>query len=346
MATHYEILGVDSNASLTEIKAAYRKLAHRYHPDKHPESDKFLEISKAYEVLSDVSLRKHYDDTLEFEAYQVSPDYPYEERPAYKTTPTYTSSPVGYSRSAYIYGGLFVGGLVLFSVLFPFLLMKSSAQKHFQKGLMYYEGGMYMSALESFKKSMNDMGGKKGLANYYSAHILFYQYQNHQLTTKYIDNALEYIDDDSLRSELHWMKGRCFQSMQRYEVALHNFGQVQDFGQSYDSALLHTGIIHAVNLKQYQESIKFFNQVLLRNDNCHEAAYFKAYSFQKTDRHQEAIAIFDTLIDQGYAAGASYFHRALSEIKLNLHEEACADFMTAINLGVEEAQKLHLIYCR
>lgn len=350
MATHYEILGVESTASLADIKAAYRKLAHQYHPDKYPRSGptnkQFLEISKAYEVLSDPDSRKQYDERLEYQAYYTIPRERYGERPYQRQQPVFTTRWSGeYTRTAYVYGGLFVGGLVLFSILFPFLLMKNSAEKHFQKGLVYYEGGMYMSALESFKKSMNDLGGKKGLANYYSAHILFYQYQNHQLTTKYIDKALEYIDDDSLQSELYWMKGRCFQSMQRYEVALHNFSQVQDFGQSYDSALLHAGIIYSLNLHQYNKGIPFFKEALQRNENCHEAAYFKAYSLQKMERHREAIAIFETLIDQGYATGGSYFHKALSEIKLNLHDEACFDFMKAIQLGVEEAQKLHLIYC-
>ncbi len=59
---YYEILGVDKKASKEDIKKAFHKLAHKYHPDKSTgDADKFKEASEAYSTLSDDKKRSEYD---------------------------------------------------------------------------------------------------------------------------------------------------------------------------------------------------------------------------------------------------------------------------------------------
>uniref|UniRef100_A0A8D1QHN4 DnaJ homolog subfamily C member 16 n=1 Tax=Sus scrofa TaxID=9823 RepID=A0A8D1QHN4_PIG len=72
----YRVLGVSRTASQADIKKAYKKLAREWHPDKNKDpgaEDKFIQISKAYEILSNEEKRSHYDhygDAGENQGYQ------------------------------------------------------------------------------------------------------------------------------------------------------------------------------------------------------------------------------------------------------------------------------------
>jgi len=63
---YYKILGLEKNATLNDIKKAYRKLARKYHPDLNPNDkvaeQKFKEVNEANEVLSNPENRKKYDE--------------------------------------------------------------------------------------------------------------------------------------------------------------------------------------------------------------------------------------------------------------------------------------------
>ena len=75
---YYRVLGVSKKASAKEIKAAYRRLARKHHPDVNPGSReaeaRFKEINEAYEVLSDTEKRRRYDQLGEhWDAVRGSP---------------------------------------------------------------------------------------------------------------------------------------------------------------------------------------------------------------------------------------------------------------------------------
>jgi curved DNA-binding protein len=66
---YYEVLGVKADASIDEIKKAFKKLARKHHPDAGGDEARFKDISEAYEVLSDKKKREEYDTFLKFGAF-------------------------------------------------------------------------------------------------------------------------------------------------------------------------------------------------------------------------------------------------------------------------------------
>lgn len=72
MINHYEILGLSYSAGIAEIKASFRHLAKIYHPDKNPDGiEHFTKILKAYETLSDPTLKASYDYKLNYHQAQT-----------------------------------------------------------------------------------------------------------------------------------------------------------------------------------------------------------------------------------------------------------------------------------
>lgn len=77
MKSHYQLLGIEPNASADEVKRAFRREIARYHPDKvqhlgHEFQEiaavRAAELTEAYRVLMDVDLRRKYDETFEGDA--------------------------------------------------------------------------------------------------------------------------------------------------------------------------------------------------------------------------------------------------------------------------------------
>jgi molecular chaperone DnaJ len=100
-SNHYETLRIQPHASQAEIKSAYRHLVKQFHPDMNPQTgdrDRIIQINAAYEVLSDVQSRRHYDRQLGVGAskrssYQTATQSRSPQRPHSRTT--YQNRPTG-----------------------------------------------------------------------------------------------------------------------------------------------------------------------------------------------------------------------------------------------------------
>lgn len=163
MADFYEVLGVSKNASAGEIKAAYRKQALKWHPDRNKSegaADKFKEINKAYEVLSDAKKKQVYDqygpEAFEHGSGQSAPGGGYQQGPF-----TYTYS--NYSGEGSPFEGVDFGGFSdPFQIFEQFFGFGSSSSGRRQKQRSVYEVQLdFDEAVHGVEKEVEMNGDRK-----------------------------------------------------------------------------------------------------------------------------------------------------------------------------------------
>jgi curved DNA-binding protein CbpA len=79
---YYELLGIYPDASMEDIKKAYRTKANIHHPDKGGNAETFKDVKKAYETLYDEVKRKNYNNQFGYNTntYQNQDPYPYNDQ--------------------------------------------------------------------------------------------------------------------------------------------------------------------------------------------------------------------------------------------------------------------------
>ncbi|PIY69423.1 hypothetical protein COY90_00700 [Candidatus Roizmanbacteria bacterium CG_4_10_14_0_8_um_filter_39_9] len=146
---YYELLGVTKDASDSQLKAAYRKKALEWHPDRNKAAgatEKFKEINKAYEVLSDTNKRQMYDqygkDAFEKGGYGKASGggSPYGHQQGGPFSYTYSSSSGGNPFEGFDMGG-FSDPFDIFEQFFGGGQARTRAKRHevYQMGLTFEE---------------------------------------------------------------------------------------------------------------------------------------------------------------------------------------------------------------
>ena len=104
MDDYYRALELSKDASMDEIRKSFRTLALKYHPDKNKDEDskeKFMKIVEAYEVLSDVSRKKNYDESITIK--KNKPKYDFTWTPSADFEKVYSYSRI---KNTYVGGGI------------------------------------------------------------------------------------------------------------------------------------------------------------------------------------------------------------------------------------------------
>ncbi|SMB82174.1 heat shock protein DnaJ domain protein [Hymenobacter roseosalivarius DSM 11622] len=181
---HYQVLGVGTTASAPDIKAAYKRLAIQYHPDKHGGSTRFEEqfkaVNAAYRVLSDAGRRAAYDHQLrraahvqelqrQQQAYRQQGQRVYGVPMPPPPAPMRTRTPAGsaerhyrtipkrrkFTRRDFLLTAGFIGLFVLFVFSVKATMDHVTAVGNYDDGLRAYADGEWSTAHSFFSEALH-----------------------------------------------------------------------------------------------------------------------------------------------------------------------------------------------
>ena len=350
MPDYYAILGIEPASTSGQIKVAYRRLALKYHPDKNPENElagrRFIEITEAYEILSDPIKRSKYDQGLEIE--DIDEVYPENRhrRPPPPFYYKYKPEKKVYSKRDYWMATIAVAAIILFASLFPLFMLRRASEKYFAKAESLYLAGKYYSSLHNIDLSIKDFSPTNDDACALAAVILVHKLQRYDFALKYIERGLSYHPNDSMASEFHYLRGICYSKTTETRQALEEFNMVLPNSINYDSSLFRSAVILALKTSNLDSAENILNQLIERNQEHYQAKYFKGIVCEKRQDFEGAYNTYSNLVNKPYNQAAIYYHLAKAEIKLDLMDSACAHLQIASDYHLLEATQLLNLYCK
>ena len=351
MPDYYKILGLNKYASQQEIKAAYRRLAFKYHPDKNPgnpdSNTTFILIQKAYDVLSDPVSKERYDNGIFYELSHENTMHRARRRPPpHFYAHAATRQKISYSRKDYILATVVVALIIIIAVAFPVYMLQRSSQNFYEKAIMNYATGRYYTALQNVDLSIQIMSTTNAEACTLASVILVHKLKKYDFAQRYIKKGLEYEPTDSLMSELHYLDGLCFAEMKKPKLAVAEFKKVKNYSNAYDSSLFRTATIYALQLDSADTAYALLNKLTVRNPRFYKAYYFQGIILERQEKYHRSYDVFRQLTKRPLLRAASLYHLAKAEIELNMPDSACIHLKEASKYNLIEAKQLMNLYCK
>ena len=310
MATYYEILGISEHASLQEIRAAFKKNALKYHPDKNPDNiyaeERFKELNNAYQVLSNPQKKAHYDLTLNYARFSYlnqnyaqqtkysptsyrkpppQPNYRY-----YRMRPQYNPR---YDRIGNVWAmGLFIT-IVLFTTLYTSVnsyldrqyreSMKSETEQLFDQALSNYHSGdlnstfIILSKIDLEYTDRNVASFKQMVIDKILEKIdLLYKQESYH---EAID-LLELLDENQrlLSLKYYFVLAKCYQYAEDFENAIRTFNYLSSFNYSTITNNLEVAGIFGEKLEDYDQALFYYQKVIDDIERYYKSTYGEAYA--------------------------------------------------------------------
>ena len=346
---YYEILEVNRKASKDEIKAAFRKLAKKYHPDKIQDTlyeDFFKKLNEAYHTLIDDKKRYIYDSKF-FDTPQENISYTRQpEKPQKRKYRTYTTSAnqsfyaspfraravnTPYQKYTYVFLIAFFGFIMITGFVFTMYMNKLNSELKYEEALDYYHKKDYYLALKKINAAVS-FNKKNVPAHLLAANIHYFVYNNYFFAVDEYSEVLKYKEYSN--SQTYYRRAEAFKNLDKFEQAEADYKKAISLNAASDSSYYALGEIESLVKNNYKKSLFYFNKAVQINPEFMDAFVGKGYCEYYLKDYKRSVSSFNKALSLNAKLGNVYNLRGMSKLMLNDKEGACYDFGMARNFDV------------
>ena len=349
---YYNILGVSTTATLSEIKVAYKKLAIQYHPDKHGGNtyfeEKFKAVSEAYQVLSHPQKRATYDLKLYYllqqklkqqAANQVSAYQPPVRRPASVTERHYRPIPQSrfIKKDWYVVLVIF-GSILLLSLLLSVVMNHVAAKNKYNSALAALNKKEWTVA-HSFLSEAIYFKPKFAEAYLKRAYIEMEIYRDYQAALSDLQATITNASQKT--PQMYYLRGKCYEELRNSKVAELDLSYAIQADKNFSLAYYDRGIIRANSLNKFPEAIRdlthFLNDQLPDKGLRNRALFYRGICFYLTQHNAAAIIDYRQVLKQEPQNARVYYLMGKAQLEIDSTAAACRNFGKAFALGYQAA---------
>ena len=341
--SYYDLLGVRENATQKELKAAYRILAKKYHPDKNKgdinAEETFKKITQAYTTLSNPDLRKKYDyKNIHYHTEYSSGNKTHTQR-------TYPSSKPEYSKKTWLFGGVFIVLIVTAAIVIPFYLSDYSSTLNYQEGIKLKEEGSYLMAISHFNESL-EMNGSKNLESALEAgYLSAYKIQNWDMAIAFIEKALYYSKPDSIRGYSYFIKSYILSQKGELSLAFTMLDSAAYYNYSNDSVLLKKADLYTYTINDFSKGLYYYSQLANSHPNNSSYWFGKGICEYYMESYAHSIYSQTKTLKIDSSKSESYYYRGLAYYAMGDSLKACNDLHKSDSLLFPLAKEIILQIC-